>query len=1718
MTLANRLRPSILIAALAALALCAVLLLPAQPAEASSHCVDTDIWCATMTAVDLNPVDDPGGTLGYNNGGFYLLQNGGSLSSTTFTHDGTTYTVESVVWFSNDPQQPLFFTLDPAPTVANSPLVLDVGGTPLAFSDLVEATADRGHYWSSPGVSYSTGSVELRIPKEFLVSNSGQTDAGTSTLNNTTGAVGFTTGSNDSGYSLTGVSLDFNSAHTSGGDAAVSLWDSHTVTISGNDVEVPNGEMFDFTSPGSISAGLNEFSAPEGHVLDPDTTYFMVIRRDATNALVFNGTDLDDEDTGGGAGWTIADKRLHRDRGSTGAWSSATEEDRQLRVQVHGSNVPPPPPVPVTVAVLTVADISGAQDGSALGYSESIGVPGGSLSSTTFTYDGTVYTVYAVGRSDNFLSVVLGPEPSADHKADLVLDVDGTPFPFADIATDIDRMDGTFSYSWVRTQSWSVGDTVELSVTKSLLSATLTVADVKTTDPGSNLGYNDGGASSLTDGGSLTTTTFDHGGTTHTIKSLFDEASGSPREYYLKVDPDIDTMDSDLVFYFDGTAYAHADASTLATVGLMGYQTWLHSDVGTWWAVSDEVDVLLTAPGGVWGSAVRNVEITSDPTAGAGSDTYALGEEIEVTVDTGVGASLDLQIGSDVKQAAYTLQDPPDSRELVFVYSVAPGDEDADGIAVVAGSLQGGITSDEGIINLANPELSDDSGHKVDANLISPVWSATLTPKETGTAHLGCVNSHTDANKRCSDSTVLSDDDFTVGSSDYTINSVYLSNGTLTVAFIQTLTGDARKLALQVGSSDTLAFTDADTSGGNFRIWRSTGLSWTADVDVPLSLTLLPIPGRPEGLSATPGDGEVTLAWTAGNDGGSAVTKHQYRQKEGSGSFGGWTDIPNSAPSEANATSYTVTGLTNGTAHTFQVRAVSAEGNGVASNEAGATPAAIDMAPAGLWNAILVVKDVGTVALGCDNVNSDTNKRCSNDAVLSDDDFTVGTTDYSILWITLDSTGNLQFQVSGVLAGDAERLTLHVGSSDSLDFEYADFGTNSTRIWNATGLSWTANTAVSLSLTLPPGAPQGLTASPDDGQATLSWIVGSEGGDAITKHQYRQQEGSGTFGGWTDITDSAPGGVNESSYTVTGLTDGTAYTFQVRAVNGQGDGVESEEASVTPPDGSHCDGSETWCATLTAADISPPGDAIFGYNDGGTTAQDGGALSTATFDYEGTTHTITTLLYDDDNDELRLHVNPAPPEELTHLYVNGERYALADAVDNNGLIWTGQTAWGDRDLVQVALVEGLPGFWSVTLTPQQFGANTVGCDNDAADSSKQCSNEDVLSDDEVTVAGRDYTVKRILLEDAIGGFLKISFEEDLIRVAERLLFNVGGDSFDFDDPFTSNSSSRAWRDTRLSWTAGTPVPLSLMRPTNIEPVFPYSTLSFLMAENIPGGVRLGTVTASDEDGDPLTYSLEGPDVASFTIDPASGEIRTRVDATYDYETQPLYEFMAKAEDGQGGSDTVEVTVNLQDRDEPPAAPDAPTVVPHSVTAIRATWREPENTGPPITGYDVQYRTAPGGSPIAWASGIADTSAIIGGLSKDNEYQVRVRARNDEGTGDWSDWSAPESPGVIWSGTLTPQDLGVSRGLGCDSDNADTNKQCSNSSVLDDDDLTVDGAGYSITRISLTSGGSLWIELDSNITGEARKLALNVGSSDSFAFVDANDKSSAYRVWDGTGLS
>jgi fibronectin type 3 domain-containing protein len=93
----------------------------------------------------------------------------------------------------------------------------------------------------------------------------------------------------------------------------------------------------------------------------------------------------------------------------------------------------------------------------------------------------------------------------------------------------------------------------------------------------------------------------------------------------------------------------------------------------------------------------------------------------------------------------------------------------------------------------------------------------------------------------------------------------------------------------------------------------------------------------------------------------------------------------------------------------------------------------------------------------------------------------------------------------------------------------------------------------------PPGAPTGLSATPGDASVSLSWSAPSfDGGSAVTGYKlYR-----GTSPNPTNVVATLP--PTPTSYVDTGVTNGTTYYYKVSALNANGEGPASSQASATP--------------------------------------------------------------------------------------------------------------------------------------------------------------------------------------------------------------------------------------------------------------------------------------------------------------------------------------------------------------------------------------------------------------------------------------------------------------------------------------------------------------------------------------------------------------------------
>ncbi len=178
-----------------------------------------------------------------------------------------------------------------------------------------------------------------------------------------------------------------------------------------------------------------------------------------------------------------------------------------------------------------------------------------------------------------------------------------------------------------------------------------------------------------------------------------------------------------------------------------------------------------------------------------------------------------------------------------------------------------------------------------------------------------------------------------------------------------------------------------------------------------------------------------------------------------------------------------------------------------------------------------------------------------------------------------------------------------------------------------------------------------------------------------------------------------------------------------------------------------------------------------------------------------------------------------------------------------------------------------------------------------------------------------------------------------------------------------------------------------------------TALTFTVGENY---ITAAWTAPTDNGGsDILRYELEHREADAPEWEPAI--------ATADADTLTLtipgltkgteYDVQVYAVNAEGNGNPTEILSETPV--STPDAPNAPTLTPGKAQ-IAATWNPPaDNGGSPITGYELQYREF---GVTAWenASGIgANTTHTITELKNSTTYEVRVRAVNTPGTGDWS---------------------------------------------------------------------------------------------------------------------
>ena len=151
------------------------------------------------------------------------------------------------------------------------------------------------------------------------------------------GAQAFTTGSSPAGYTITEVTVIFNSfvepgSGSEGSGVEVSIY---TSTAGG----IPDSLLHELTSPESIDDdGWNRFTPPENSTLDSGTTYLVVFNYAGGANYGLVATSSSSEDSGRAAGWRIGNKNLKR---TDGSWAEHIGGPLYLRIKGTAHNNPP---------------------------------------------------------------------------------------------------------------------------------------------------------------------------------------------------------------------------------------------------------------------------------------------------------------------------------------------------------------------------------------------------------------------------------------------------------------------------------------------------------------------------------------------------------------------------------------------------------------------------------------------------------------------------------------------------------------------------------------------------------------------------------------------------------------------------------------------------------------------------------------------------------------------------------------------------------------------------------------------------------------------------------------------------------------------------------------------------------------------------------------------------------------------------------------------------------------------------------------------------------------------------------------------------------------------------------------------------------------------------------------------------------------------------------
>ena len=516
-----------------------------------------------------------------------------------------------------------------------------------------------------------------------------------------------------------------------------------------------------------------------------------------------------------------------------------------------------------------------------------------------------------------------------------------------------------------------------------------------------------------------------------------------------------------------------------------------------------------------------------------------------------------------------------------------------------------------------------------------------------------------------------------------------------------------------------------------------------------------------------------------------------------------------------------------------------------------------------------------------------------------------------------------------------------------------------------------------------PGAP-GLTAVAGDTKVTLTWTAPTTGTHPVTGYEYRSKSGTDDYPAtWTAV----PGEESATTVTVSNLTNGTEYTFTLRAVSDAGPGAAAED-SATP-------------AVNTAPRFTTANDPQVAEN---TTA----VLTVAATD-DNAQDSLESYAVSGGADRLRFGID-AGTGALTFKAAPNfedaqdvESSDPANAAGNNEYLVVVEVSSGTGERLKRAEQ-------TLTVTVTDDDTEQPGTPAAPTVTTVTVSKLKVVwsAPDNAGPVIEDYDYQYRELKDPRSGDWTV-VDDATSTAREVTIADLAEDTeYEVQVRAESDEGTGAWSDSGDGETSANAAPAIT------------SVAAVEVAENTTAVV---TVTASDDDDSIESYAVTGgADELRFGIDASTGALTFKAapnfeDAQDVESTDPAnaagnneYLVVVEVSSGRGerlkrAEQTLTVTVT-DDDEEQPGTPAAPTVTTVTVSKLKVVWSAPDNAGPVIEDYDYQYRELKDPRSGDWtvvddATSTA-TEVTIPDLAEDTEYEVQVRAESDEGTGAWSD--------------------------------------------------------------------------------------------------------------------